>query len=228
MEAEMKMVFQQKVQEKESKLKQSEEELYARHKEMKDALDKQRSDLEEKKRKIESGRPLTPEKSNVSQCPDLMYLSIYHRHFADYKEEPFPQDVRCGWTPENYAGLALSFGRPYLTFIAATCLALLRLRLVFLYRTICPNGCLPPCTLLCHRMALLPLSSFSMILSLFCFYVESLWAVESTIGVYFDDNIPILKSKFEGQLLPHSQSFANRFSHTSKNRTSCPLYSQLN
>src|SRR5882762_5341064 len=97
MEAEMKMVFQQKVQEKESKLKQSEEELYARHKEMKDALDKQRSDLEEKKRKIESGRPLTPEKSNVSQCPDLMYLSIYHRHFADYKEEPFPQDVRCGW-----------------------------------------------------------------------------------------------------------------------------------
>ncbi|KAG8219733.1 Septin-domain-containing protein [Butyriboletus roseoflavus] len=63
MEAEMKMVFQQKVQEKESKLKQSEEELYARHKEMKDALDKQRSDLEDKKRRIESGRPLTPEKN---------------------------------------------------------------------------------------------------------------------------------------------------------------------
>ncbi|KAF7306846.1 hypothetical protein MIND_00476800 [Mycena indigotica] len=60
MEAEMKMVFQQKVQEKESKLKQSEEELYARHKEMKDALEKQRTDLEEKKRKIESGRPITP------------------------------------------------------------------------------------------------------------------------------------------------------------------------
>ncbi|KAI9595012.1 Septin-domain-containing protein [Syncephalis fuscata] len=37
MEAEMRLVFQQKVQEKESKLKQSEEELYARHKEMKDA-----------------------------------------------------------------------------------------------------------------------------------------------------------------------------------------------
>ncbi|KAF9244610.1 Septin-domain-containing protein [Melanogaster broomeanus] len=63
MEAEMKMVFQQKVQEKESKLKQSEEELYARHKDMKEALDKQRSDLEDKKRKIESGRPLTPEKN---------------------------------------------------------------------------------------------------------------------------------------------------------------------
>jgi septin 7 len=76
MEAEMKMVFQQKVQEKEAKLKQSEEELYARHKEMKDALDKQRSDLEEKKRKIESGRPLTPEKSNVSRCILLRCLSI--------------------------------------------------------------------------------------------------------------------------------------------------------
>lgn len=37
MEAEMKMVFQQKVNEKESKLKQSEEELYARHREMKAA-----------------------------------------------------------------------------------------------------------------------------------------------------------------------------------------------
>ena len=48
MESEMKLVFQQKVQEKEQKLKQSEEELYARHREMKDALEKQRVDLEEK------------------------------------------------------------------------------------------------------------------------------------------------------------------------------------
>jgi septin 7 len=63
MEAEMKMVFQQKVQEKEAKLKQSEEELYARHREMKDALEKQRLELEDKKRRIESGRPLTPDKS---------------------------------------------------------------------------------------------------------------------------------------------------------------------
>lgn len=62
----MKMVFQQKVQEKESKLKQSEEELYARHREMKEALEKQRLDLEDKKRRIESGRPLTPEKGTVS------------------------------------------------------------------------------------------------------------------------------------------------------------------
>jgi len=67
MEAEMKMVFQQKVQEKEAKLKQSEEELYARHKEMKEALDKQRADLEEKRRRIESGRPLTPEKASTGR-----------------------------------------------------------------------------------------------------------------------------------------------------------------
>jgi exonuclease VII large subunit len=74
MEAEMKMVFQQKVQEKEAKLKQSEEELYARHKEMKDALEKQRVDLEDKKLKMESGRPLTPEKSSV--CIILSYPAI--------------------------------------------------------------------------------------------------------------------------------------------------------
>ncbi|KDQ20658.1 hypothetical protein BOTBODRAFT_26671 [Botryobasidium botryosum FD-172 SS1] len=68
MEAEMKMVFQQKVQEKESKLKQSEEELYARHREMKEALEKQRAELEDKKRRIETGRPLTPEnKSNTKK-----------------------------------------------------------------------------------------------------------------------------------------------------------------
>jgi septin 7 len=78
MEAEMKMVFQQKVQEKEAKLKQSEEELYARHKEMKDALEKQRADLEDKKRKIESGRPLTPEKTNVR------YFHSYSSYADDF------------------------------------------------------------------------------------------------------------------------------------------------
>ena len=61
MESEMKMVFQQKVQEKESKLKQSEEELYARHREMKEQLERQRGELEEKKSRIESGRPLEKE-----------------------------------------------------------------------------------------------------------------------------------------------------------------------
>ncbi|MCJ1387001.1 hypothetical protein MMC17_010130 [Xylographa soralifera] len=58
MESEMKMVFQQKVAEKESKLKQSEEELYARHREMKDQLERQRAELEEKKQRVESGRPI--------------------------------------------------------------------------------------------------------------------------------------------------------------------------
>ena len=81
MEAEMKMVFQQKVQEKEAKLKQSEEELYARHKDMKDALEKQRLELEEKKRKIESGRPLTPEKNSVSHfLKRYNHLLILCRH----------------------------------------------------------------------------------------------------------------------------------------------------
>ncbi|KAL2189665.1 Septin-domain-containing protein [Thermothelomyces heterothallicus CBS 203.75] len=61
MEAEMKMVFQQKVSEKEAKLKQSEEELYARHREMKEQLERQRLELEEKKARLESGRPLEKE-----------------------------------------------------------------------------------------------------------------------------------------------------------------------
>lgn len=62
MEAEMKMVFQQKVAEKESKLKQSEEELYARHREMKEQLERQRMELEEKKSRVESGRPIEEKK----------------------------------------------------------------------------------------------------------------------------------------------------------------------
>lgn len=68
MEAEMKQVFQQKVHEKEAKLKQSEEELYARHREMKEALEKQRLELEDKKRRMETGRPLTPEKVSANHC----------------------------------------------------------------------------------------------------------------------------------------------------------------
>ncbi|KAI5291232.1 hypothetical protein KEM54_005783 [Ascosphaera aggregata] len=62
MEAEMKAVFQQKVHEKESKLRQSEEELYARHREMKEQLEKQRAEAEEKKARLESGRPVVEEK----------------------------------------------------------------------------------------------------------------------------------------------------------------------
>jgi len=78
MENEMKLVFQQKVAEKEAKLKQSEEELYARHREMRDALEKQRAELEDKKRRLESGRPLTPEKVSVSFLKFLLspFLSL--------------------------------------------------------------------------------------------------------------------------------------------------------
>jgi len=62
MEAEMKMVFQQKVAEKESKLKVSEQELYDRHREMKEQLERQRLELEEKKQRVETGRPLEEKK----------------------------------------------------------------------------------------------------------------------------------------------------------------------
>ena len=87
MEAEMKMVFQQKVQEKEAKLKQSEEEIYARHREMKEALEKQRLELEDKKRRIESGRPLTPENKNVSlACVASPVLSLIWAVPADEEE----------------------------------------------------------------------------------------------------------------------------------------------
>lgn len=61
MESEMKMVFQQKVAEKETKLKQSEEELYARHREMKDQLERTRIELDDKKARVESGRPFEKE-----------------------------------------------------------------------------------------------------------------------------------------------------------------------
>jgi septin 7 len=62
MEAEMRVVFQQKVAEKEAKLKASEDELYARHREMKEQLERQLQELEEKKKRLEA-RPATPEKS---------------------------------------------------------------------------------------------------------------------------------------------------------------------
>lgn len=101
MEAEMKQVFQQKVHEKEAKLKQSEEELYARHREMKEALEKQRLELEDKKRRIETGRPLTPEKvrssllfpspalSSRRNCTELGFFIF----IASDKEERFPSNL---------------------------------------------------------------------------------------------------------------------------------------
>ena len=63
----MKAVFQQKVAEKEAKLKSSEDELYARHREMKEQLERQRVELEEKKKRLESGRPGTPEKTKTKK-----------------------------------------------------------------------------------------------------------------------------------------------------------------
>ena len=54
MENEMKLVFQRKVSEKESKLKQSEEELYARRSEMRRMLDKELQQLEEYKRRLQN------------------------------------------------------------------------------------------------------------------------------------------------------------------------------
>ncbi|KAJ3099688.1 hypothetical protein HK100_004849, partial [Physocladia obscura] len=55
MEAEMKLMFQQKILEKEKKLKQAEEEMYARHREMKNQLEQQRLDLEERKKRLLGG-----------------------------------------------------------------------------------------------------------------------------------------------------------------------------
>jgi hypothetical protein len=110
MEAEMKMVFQQKVQEKEAKLKQSEEELYARHKEMKDALDKQRADLEDKKRKIESGRPLTPEKNSVSIEQEFTLILEFIKPLVrpDERKVSFVLNP----PPRTYA-----FSRPFVDFL---------------------------------------------------------------------------------------------------------------
>ena len=91
----MKMVFQQKVQEKEAKLKQSEEELYARHREMKESLEKQRLDLEEKKRKFEAGRPVTPEKGTVRYNPvSAMRRRVTPIVSAAENKERFPSSLK--------------------------------------------------------------------------------------------------------------------------------------
>ncbi|KAJ3393583.1 hypothetical protein HDU92_007622 [Lobulomyces angularis] len=60
MQAEMKAVFQQKVAEKESKLKSSEDDLNDRHRIMKEELERKKAELEAKRLKLESGRPGTP------------------------------------------------------------------------------------------------------------------------------------------------------------------------
>jgi septin 7 len=50
----MVLVFRNKVQEREDKLRRSEQELHARHREMRNTLDAQLRDLEERKRQLES------------------------------------------------------------------------------------------------------------------------------------------------------------------------------
>lgn len=62
MESEMKFVFDKKVAEKETALQNSEAELYECHREMKETLEKQRLQLEEKKYRILAGRELVEEK----------------------------------------------------------------------------------------------------------------------------------------------------------------------
>lgn len=169
MEAEMKMVFQQKVNEKEAKLKQSEEELYARHRDMKDALEKQRLDLEEKKRRLESGRPLTPDQKvssssrGCAKAGATTLTALIHSHKRRRR--------RCSCATERRSRLAwFRFGsRPHAIFTSNHSLyprfsftftsistrlsiaghdrhhvslhSLARPPILFLYRSICPALC---------------------------------------------------------------------------------------
>lgn len=67
MEAEMKALFNQKVQEKEKKLHESENDLYVRHREVKEKLEKQLAEFEELKRKAEASRSGQSEKPKKKQ-----------------------------------------------------------------------------------------------------------------------------------------------------------------
>lgn len=146
MEAEMKMVFQQKVQEKEAKLKQSEEELYARHREMKESLEKQRLDLEEKKRKIENGRPLTPEKGTVRYNPaSTMRRRVTRIVSAAENKEGFPSPLK-GWTGivrGKYTVIHAIHFMACLLLSAPPCLALVSYTpsLLCLLCLLCPGSC---------------------------------------------------------------------------------------
>ena len=146
MEAEMKMVFQQKVQEKEAKLKQSEEELYARHREMKESLEKQRLDLEEKKRKIENGRPLTPEKGTVRYNPvSAMRRRVTRIVSAAENKERFPSPLK-GWTGivrGKYTVIHAIHFMACLLLSAPPCLVLVSYTpsLLCLLCLLCPGSC---------------------------------------------------------------------------------------
>ena len=111
----MNLVFQQKVAEKESKLKQSEEELYARHREMKEALERQRLELEEKKKRIESGRPLTPENKvsfpSFGRCCKvvLAYANSIYRRRRGTGSCALRSDNDRGWADISFFSSLLSF-----------------------------------------------------------------------------------------------------------------------
>ncbi|EPY52477.1 septin Spn1 [Schizosaccharomyces cryophilus OY26] len=63
MEAEMKVIFSQKVKEKEDRLNQSEKELRVRHRDMKTALEKQKVDLVDRKNRLTQSKSSEHEKS---------------------------------------------------------------------------------------------------------------------------------------------------------------------
>lgn len=64
LEAEMRDVFEQKVAEKENKMRQNEQELYAKHRESLDQIEKKRLELEERRRVL------------ISEGASLVNLSI--------------------------------------------------------------------------------------------------------------------------------------------------------
>ncbi|KAJ1856803.1 Cell division control protein 3 [Coemansia sp. RSA 2703] len=76
LEAEMAAVFKQKVQEKEGKLRQSEEELHTRHKDMKAVLERQRAELEEKKRRL-----------GISDTPHAMPMNAHAHAMQDVAQQ---------------------------------------------------------------------------------------------------------------------------------------------
>lgn len=164
MEAEMKMVFQQKVAEKESKLKQSEEELYARHKEMKDALEKQRADLEDKKKRIESGRSLTPDKGSVRLL--LMFIpTLSDAYILGHEKEGIPPHVECHVAQPRRLSSRILFLKSFVTadFVPSLRLPLYIILIKLLLR-LSPSSCLTPHSF--HHINRLLLYSRSVLFSL--------------------------------------------------------------
>lgn len=205
MEAEMLMVFQQKVAEKETKLKQSEEELYSRHREMKDALEKQRLELDDKKRRIESGRPLTPENKVVSfyilldKSNKFEYRQgsvSFERSCLDIERWVFPCFNLLVWRCLSSVFFAISPSvRSYRTlsivFLPSTCGSHPFVTL-YMPQDTKPNGLLARCP----RYLLLPYSSLC--LSLLLSSITSL-CLEFVYPVSWDDgfnDVPLMLRDF--------------------------------